>query len=118
MGRGWPVTECPVCKALGVCPVEDGVTVHRQCPPPAGWRPSREELEAEAVERRVWGEWIVEEVKRPSAGVEGQRPLTAAERLAAMEAVLAEVGAPPAGQLWAELVEVVDELRGDWDGEG
>lgn len=48
------MTECPICKAPGVCPVEDGVTFHRQYPPPPppGWRPTREEVEA-AVGRRA-----------------------------------------------------------------
>ena len=47
------MVECPVCKAPGECPVEDGVTYHRQYPPPPplGWRPTREQVER-AVARR------------------------------------------------------------------
>lgn len=38
----------------------------------------------------------------------------AEEQLAGMEAFLEEAAAPPASQRWDELVEVVDELRGDF----
>jgi hypothetical protein len=76
---------CPVCTAPGGCPVEGGVTFHRQYPPPPGWQP-RLPSQVEAAER-------LEETERFLNELEAKRPV----------------------QSFDALVEEMDALRDDWD---